>query len=152
VGPTDVELVRVFSREVNGKIADESFPANRDFEIAIEAEAGTFVLNGGGQFIVGLVLRDISQNNNIVGVVPKQQPTVPPTPPTPPINSPATFSPGNNNGAWPEQARVFEYTVPAASLAGRENHVCQAIASLSVGAGGPRDTSFATSNLFMITQ
>jgi hypothetical protein len=140
VGPNDVELVRVFPKEESAAIADITFPVNDDFDLVVEAEAGQTIFNAGAQFRVFILLRDVSANTNIA-LAPKGGTN------TPNVGANANMA----TNAWPALLRRFEYSVQAAALAGRANHVCQAIAFLTVGAAGDRDTSFAVSPYFMLT-
>jgi hypothetical protein len=141
VGPNDVELVRVFSKEKSADIADITFAIDDDFDLVVEAEAGEAIHSAGAQFRLFLVLRDVTLNDNVLPVNPKAGTN------TPPLETPANMT----SSAWPSQPRKFEYTVRAAAVAGRANHVCQAIAFLTVGAAGKRDASFGKSPYFMLT-
>lgn len=141
MGPNDVELVRVFAKEKTADIADITFQVGDDFDVVVEAEAGEAIHNAGAQFRLFMVLRDITLNDNILPLTPKAG-----------TNTPALETPANMmSDAWPHQPRKFEYTVSAVAIAGRANHVCRAIAFLTVGASGKRDTSFGTSPYFMLT-
>lgn len=133
MGPNDAEAVRVFTRESGATIADVTFPVNADFEILVDAEAGNTIWGGGTEYHTGLVLRDISANDDI------------------PVN-PVAYGPEamGAGGSWDPQATQFLYEVKAADLAGRENHCCQAIAFLRVRKVDP-DASFAESPMFMLT-
>jgi hypothetical protein len=132
MGPNDAELVRIFTARVGATIADVTFPLNADFKIFAEAEAGSAIHGGGGTFVTGIVVRDITKNNDI------------------PSTANSTVNGNLASAAWPNFDQKFEFTVAAAALAGRENDVCQVIAFLKVGTNNP-DTSFATSPYFMIT-
>jgi hypothetical protein len=132
VGPNDVEVVRVFTARAGAVVADITFPVNADIKIFVEAEAGTAIHGGGGTFLTGIVVRDITQNNNI------------------PFTANSTVNGNLASAAWPNFDQRFEFTVAAADLAGRENDVCHVIAFLKVGTNNP-DTSFAVSPYFMLT-
>jgi len=60
----DFDLVRVFTRAVGGATAETALPFNANFEVVIEVEAGQALLNGGGQFAVALVVRDLTTGAN----------------------------------------------------------------------------------------
>jgi hypothetical protein len=133
VGPNDAELVRVFTARVVGGAAvpDVTFGLNEDVKIFSEAEAGTTVHGTGAQFLNGIVVRDITQNNNI------------------PFTANSTLTGALASAQWPNFDQRFEFTVAQADLAGRENDVCQVIAFLKIGTNNP-DSSFAVSQYFMI--
>jgi hypothetical protein len=135
VGPNDAELVRVFT--TGDTIGDITFPVGADFKAVVEAEAGSAIFGSGAQFKTNIVVRDISANNDIAF--------------TPAAGFPAAGTPTSlNSTSWPNQNQKFEYTVASGGLAGREGHVCQVIAFLTVGVTNP-DSSFAVSSLFMLT-
>lgn len=129
-GPMDAELVRVFTREAGGTIGDETLSVAADFEVAVEAEAGSAVHGAGTQYETNVVVRDITKNDNIAA-------------------TPAAGAAGSTgDAAWPSQAQTFTFKVAKAGLTGRENHICQALAYLRVG----QDSSFAPSALFILTK
>jgi hypothetical protein len=39
MSPNDVELVRVYTKEIGGKISDTTLPVSSSFEVIVEAEA-----------------------------------------------------------------------------------------------------------------
>lgn len=134
MGPNDVELARVYTREAGGTISDRTFPVNQDFEIAVDVEAGNAIFGGGTQFSVGVVLRDETANDDIPATL-----------------DPAIAFPGTMGTAdWPTQAHQFTFKVAAADLAGRENHCAKVIAFLQARLGDP-DVSFAETELFILT-
>ncbi|MDX1522733.1 MAG: hypothetical protein R3264_13985 [Anaerolineae bacterium] len=146
MGPNDAELVRVFTREVGGAIADVTFPVADDFEVVVEVEAGSAIFGGGTQYETGIVVRDKMAGDTIQA--------------TPQLASgagvpanPAGFGPEGMAGAgteWLSQANQFVYKVEAAALGGRENHICEVMAFLKVRVTDP-DVSFAISPHFIIT-
>ena len=134
MGPNDTDVVRVFTTNAGGGIGDVTFEVGAgapDFEVRVDAEAGSAVFAGGPQFRTSIVLRDITQNDDI------------------PF-APADFSGNVNSAAWPTAAHTFVYTVTASGLAGRENHICEARAFVVVGITD-QDASFATSPTFLLT-
>jgi hypothetical protein len=131
--PNDADVVRVFTNEVGEAFADVALPVNADFEVTVEAEAGSALLAGGDQFETNIVVQDITANNNI------------------PSAPAAGFSGQIGSAAWPNANQTFRYRVAAADLAGRENHVCQALAWLAVGLNN-QDVSFVQSANFILTR
>lgn len=131
MGPNDAELSRVFTREVGGTIADISLSLTNDFEIVVEAEAGSAIHGGGTAYLVDVVVRDITANNDI---------------PT----APADYKGNMGDANWPNQARQFVFKVSSADLAGKENNICKVTAYLKAGVADP-DVSFAESYPFIIT-
>jgi hypothetical protein len=133
MGPNDVELVRAYTREPGKQVADITFPVTSDFEVMVDAEAGSAIHSSGAQFLTGVLVRDLSANTIILA-------------------TPVQASSGAlKSNAWPEPYRAFRYTIKAADLNNRENHVCQIIAFLNVGVSN-QDSSFALSPLFMLTK
>jgi hypothetical protein len=133
MGPNDVDLTRVFTREPGTTVADSSIRVATGLEIVVEAEAGTALFGTGAQFFTNIVVRDITANNNIAA--------------TPGGGfGPAAMS----SAAWPAVDHQFVYSVSAASLAGRQDHICEVLAFLKVGTINP-DVEFATSTLFILT-
>lgn len=133
MGPNDAEMVRVWTRDpAVPTIADVTLPVATNFEVVVECEAGTALHGSGAQFSTNIVIRDITANNNIAA------------------NPAAGFSGAMATAAWQNYAKQFVYTLPAANLAGRQNHVCQVLAYLQVGVVNP-DVSFASSPLLIIT-
>lgn len=134
---TDVEIVRVYTRNPGG-IADTTFSTTLPLDVVIEAEAGAGLLGGLGPFEAGVVLRDLSTSG---GPAPNSH--VIPT--TPPVGA-WFFGPGS---LWATAATQLVFTVPAASLAGRVNHICEVIAYIKVPGAGSPNVVFGTSRLFM---
>jgi hypothetical protein len=132
MGPNDAEVVRVFTQRAGATIADVTFPVNADFTVVAEAEAGSALHGSGAQFSTNIVVRDITANTNI------------------PHAPAAGFSGGLASAQWPNFDQTFRYTVASADLAGREDHLCQVLTYLTAGVNNP-DTSFAVSNLFLLT-
>jgi len=110
-----------------------TFPVTSNFEVMVDAEAGSAIHSSGAQFLTGVLVRDLSANTII---------------PATPVQA---SSGALKSNAWPEPYRAFRYTIKAADLNNRENHVCQIIAFLNVGVSN-QDSSFALSPLFMLTR
>lgn len=144
----DIELVRLFTTETGGIVADLTFPVGAPFEVVVDAEAGSwFILPSvpTATFAIGVTVRDLTDGTSI--------PTTPiaPTPaPSFPISNPTPFGAVN----WPAAKHQFRYTVAAADIATRANHVCEAVAVLTVTptvAPFDPDVSTVTSPRFVIT-
>jgi hypothetical protein len=133
MGPNDTELVRVYTREAGRTIADLTLPVTADGEVVVQAEAGSAIHSTGAQFDTNIVVRDLTANDVIAA------------------NPAAGFSGQMKKAAWPNLDQEFVYTIPAANLTGRENHLCQVITFLTVGIGPNQDASFAESALFIVT-
>ena len=131
MGPNNAELVRVFTRETNAAIADTTLPVSADFDVVVEAKAGSAIHGTGAAFCTNIVVRDITANDDI--------------PPSPAVG----FGGAMHTHAWPNVDHQFVYTVPTANLVGRENHLCQVLAFLRVGITNPY-VSFAVSPLFLL--
>ncbi|RMD93736.1 MAG: hypothetical protein D6814_15220 [Calditrichaeota bacterium] len=132
MGPNDAELVRVYTRNPGGAIADVTFPFNQNIEIVVEAEAGSAIFGSGAGFEVGVVVRDLTDNTII--------PTT------------GAIADSLSAGAWSTQSTQFTFTISSADLgAAKENHIVEVIAFLRVRVADP-DVSFARSPLFMITR
>lgn len=133
MGPNDVDLTRVFVREPGTVVADSSIQVAGGLEVVVEAEAGTTVFGGGTQFLTNIVIKDLTDGTNIAAV--------------PGVGfGPAAM----DTAAWPAVDHQFVYNVPAATLAGRQNHVCEVLAFLKAGITNP-DVEFASSELFILT-
>jgi hypothetical protein len=133
MSPNDVELVRVYTKELGGKISDTTLAVSSGFEVIVEAEAGSAIHSSGAQFLTNILVRDLSAND-IIPATPTQ-----------------AVSGAMSSSAWPELYRALQYKVNKADLTGRENHVCQVIAFLNVGVNNP-DVSFAVSPFSILTK
>ncbi len=136
MGPSDVDIVRVYTRVPGAAVAEETFPTNYPIEIVVEAEAGTDAHGTGGQFEVGVVVRDLSACG-VVGGITNVLPTHP------------SGTAGNfGNAEWPAAGyQTFRYTIPANTIP--EDHVCEVLAWLRYRIANP-DVSFARSPLFIM--
>jgi hypothetical protein len=133
MGPHDVQLVRVYTRDpASPTISDDTFASGAPFEVVVEAEAGVTIHGTPGTpYNVQIVVRDLTDNTIIV-----------------PLGAPGSFDNGFlAAGGWVARAYSRAFTIPAQPAA-KEGHVYQAIAYANVGM--TPDVSFATSPLFMI--
>jgi len=124
----DVQMSRVYSREVGGTILDQTFPAGDDVEVVVEAEAGSTIFGLNPPFSLDIVVTNQSTStvvhtDNISGTL-------------------------NSAADWPALAQAFEFTVPNAALTQDEVH--NVLACLKVGGVNP-NVSFAESPMFIIT-
>ena len=92
---------------------------------AIADEILSALFNMGADFDTNIIVRDITANDDITA-------------------TPAGFSGSTDSADWPNQPQEFVYTVSAANLTGRENHICEVLAYLQVGVSSP-NVSFETS-------
>lgn len=129
--PNDVEITRVYTREVGGSIADVQFPFNDDYEVVIEAEAGSAIAGSGLPFQIGVTVRNLTDStvtpHNVI-----QNGTI-------------------TNATWPggvHQAIFGPFTpIPGAAQIGV--HTYEAIGFLTARAADP-DVSVAKSPLFLV--
>lgn len=138
MGPNDVELVRVFTREVDAPVADITFPYTSPFEVVVDAEVGSSLHGTGGQFEVGVIVRDLTTGGVLTSAVAA-------IPNTPPPGASANFgsAPWSNPGN-----QKFVYRIQRLPRFD-EDHICEVLAWLRVGIQNP-DVSFARSPLFII--
>lgn len=134
MGPNDVDLARVFVRELrqNAVVGEESLDIQSGLQIVVEAEAGSAILGLGTQFLTNIVVRDLTANNNI------------------PAQPPGGFSGTMSTPAWPAVDHQFLFSVAPGVLAGRADHLCEVLAFLKAGLVNP-DVEFATSYTFILT-
>lgn len=128
MNPNDVEMVRVYSREVSGTVVDETFPAGTDVECAVDCEAGATIFGLSPPFEVTIHVRDLMENHE--------------------IDHSATISGNLSNADWPTPARTHTFTIPAGPL--QEGHIFNVLAVLTVGGADPI-VSFSESNMFVVT-
>ncbi len=137
--PNDAQLSRVSTREVGTTVEDLSFSIKKDFEIAVDAEAGDTIFNDGAQYHIDVVVIDYSQNaTNIPSITPVGSTTV------------GGVASAMNAAPWDTQAKQFAFTVHFADLAGRVDHMCQVYAFLRVGGGAEPNVSIETSPFFLL--
>lgn len=136
MGPNDARIGRVFSREVNDTIADFTLDPNTNGVVVLEAEAGETLHDGGGDYLVTLVVRDLSDGTAIPAQV---------------ANTP---KPGEVKGrfrdpGWKALAASFEFILSSADLQNHRGHLAQAYGSVVYGNNKPGST-FAISQPFQI--
>lgn len=135
MGPNDVDLARVFVRELrepNSVVGEESINIQSGLQIVVEAEAGAAIHGLGTSFKTNIVVRDLSANNNI---------------PAQPL---AGFSGQMATAAWQPLDTQFLFSVAPGVLVGRQDHLCEVLAFLQAGLVNP-DVEFATSYTFILT-
>ena len=130
--PNDAELVRAFTREKGTLIGDITFPVTDDFEIVVEARAGSTIHALGAHYETRIFLRDLTANVDIS------------------IDPLAGYTGNMMDSNWPTLPVQFVYTVQVGDLIGKENHICQVYAFLKVGMIHA-NVSLAVSPLFMLT-
>lgn len=130
MGPNNAELVRVFTRQTGGVIADMTFPSNIAFEAIIDCEAGAAIHDTGARYEIKINVVDFSAMRSVAksAIV-------------------ATGSLGDIG--WPNQAQQFVFPILAPGAL-NEGHICKIFASLKVGVANPY-ASLAESPLFLIT-
>ncbi|MGW3285486.1 hypothetical protein ACWDR3_12685 [Streptomyces sp. NPDC001002] len=133
MGPNDAQIVRVFSREPSGPIADSTLDPQKDGEIVLEAEAGETLHQGEGSYRVSLVVRDISDGSLIPltgsGVVTGQ------------------FQVAGKG--WTDPVGTFTFTMSSTVLGQHAGNIAQAYGSVKYGTKKPGAT-FAVSPPFLI--
>jgi hypothetical protein len=135
MGPNDVDLSRVFVRELrepNSVVGEDSIDIKSGLQIVVEAEAGTAIHGQGTAFLTNIVVRDLTANNNI------------------PAQPAAGFNGQMATAAWQPFDKQFVFNVAPGVLAGRQDHLCEVLAFLRAGIVNP-DVEFATSYTFILT-
>lgn len=125
----DAQLVRVYPREEGGRISEETFPSDAEFEVVVEAEAGTTIHGTGAKYFIQIVVRDlidftIVKKENLEGHLAEEP--------------------------WDEPVLSYAFLIPSQGTA-KENHIYEVLASLCVGAKNP-NVSFAKSPMFIISK
>jgi len=62
MGPNDVEIIRVYTRKKGGLTADREFHHLEEFQIVIEAEAGSAIYDLGGPYWLGFTVRNLTDS------------------------------------------------------------------------------------------
>ena len=125
----DVKLVRVYTREIGGRIFEDTFPSDSEFEVVVEAKAGAAIHGGGGKYVIRIVVRDLTD----LTVVHED-------------GLEGNFA----SKPWDEVDFSHAFSIPAQGPA-KENHIYEVLASLVVGVRNP-NVSFAKSPVFIITK
>jgi hypothetical protein len=131
MGPNEADIIRVWTRETGGVVADNTLDPNVDAEVVVEVGAGSAAFASGGAWQIGITVKDLDG-----GVI--------------------TFTPGVMNGHWPSapwtaQQAILSYTIPKASLALHKGHLGRVYAYLLTGTGAANyDATFLESELFLV--
>ena len=142
--PDDAQLSRVFTRDVGGPVEDQTFAISADFEVVVEVEAGSTIFGNLATYGIGVAVIDYSFDATAIQ-------NITPNTGVPP-NAFVGFQGPSAMGSppWATQAAQIVFTVHAADLAGRVDHMCQAYAVLRAGGGAEPQVSFATSPFFLL--
>jgi len=134
MGPNKADIIRVYTREGNGTVADNTLNPNFDGRVIVDLEAGSAVFGSGAKWQLGIVVKDLEDGS------------------IPFTLTPTTAVQGNlNSPPWNTQSETFEYTLPAANLATHKGHLCQIYAYLLIGTGAANyDASFVESYPFLV--
>ncbi|MEV6666759.1 hypothetical protein [Streptomyces nigra] len=120
MGPNDAQIVRVFSREPKGAIADITLDPKTDGEIVVEAEAGDTLHDGQGKYTVTLALRDLSDGTAVLAQVAGAA-------------QPGLVEGSFGDAHWPDLPGRFEFVVSSAELQAHKGHLLQAYATVLYG-------------------
>jgi hypothetical protein len=122
-------LARVKVTATGGTIEEETIPSNADFDVVVEAEAGTNVFNTNQSFKLQMVLTDYTDSFTTVNLQNQS---------------------GNVGvGGWATQEQQFRFAVPALGTL-REDHAFRAFAVLQIGTGDPI-VDYEEGEVFVIT-
>ncbi|MHC3468260.1 hypothetical protein ACYF6T_06075 [Streptomyces sp. 7R007] len=127
MGPNDAQIVRVFSREPNGDIADLTLDPKSNAEIVLEAEAGRTLHQNAGKYLVSLVVRDLSDGT----AIPAQVAGAP---------QPGVVEGFFTDPNWKDYPARFTFVVTSADLKNHRGHLVQAYGSVLYGTGDPGAT------------
>ncbi|WP_320783382.1 hypothetical protein [Streptomyces sp. CRN 30] len=136
MGPNDAQIVRVFSREPKGPIADVTLDPTKDAEIVLEAEAGATLHQNAGKYRVSLVVRDLSDGTGIPAFVTG-------------VATAGEVQGSFTDANWPNLAASFPFVVSSATLQNHRGHMAQAWGSVLYGTNQPGAT-FAVGDPFQI--
>lgn len=142
--PDDAQISRVFTRDVGATVEDETFTITANFEVVVEVEAGTTIFFNASTYFISVAVIDYSFDATAIPNI---------TNPGGTGSGPFVGTQGPsamNSAPWATQATQIVFTVHAADLAGRADHMCQAYAFLRVGGGAEPQASFATSPFFLL--
>jgi hypothetical protein len=135
MGPNDADIIRVYTREASGEIADNTLDPNADAQVVVELESGSAVTFSGAQWQLGIVVKDLVND----GIIPFKL-------------SPTTQVTGNlGTPSWPTQSEQFVYTLQAGDLVLHKGNLCQIYAYLLIGVNAANyDASFVESEPFLV--
>ena len=123
----DAKLLRVYPRERGGTVLEETFPSETGFEVVVEAKAGRTIHGDGGAYSIQIVLRDLVDFSVVYE---------------------ASLESNFSDQPWDQPVLTHAFPIPPQS-SGKENHIYEALASLSVGSRNP-NVSFTKSPMFII--
>jgi hypothetical protein len=122
-------LARVKVTATGGTIEEETIPSNADFDVVVEAEAGTNVFNTNQSFKLQMVLTDYTDSFTTVDLQNQS---------------------GNVGvGGWATQEQQFRFAVSALGTP-REDHALRAFAVLQIGTGDPI-VDYEEGEVFVVT-
>jgi hypothetical protein len=140
----NAEIVRVYTRELGGTIEDLSptvSAGSHQFEVIVEAEAGSVRANNDSSYTITLTAFDITAGQSAAASI---SATMNPatlnqrfrnTSANLPSAGDPTVSGANNITAWPAYEQRFVITLTAAQAANAAGHVCQYTAKLQTPLG-----------------
>lgn len=130
MGPNDADIIRVYTKEAAGTVADTTLDSSKDANVVVEVEAGSAVFSAAAKYQTGLVVKDLVDGT-----------LIPFSPP--PVSGALSTAP------WTTQDAEFVYTITAADLGPHKGHLCQVYAYLLIGVTD-FDASFVESPMFLI--
>ncbi len=143
MNPNGVEIVRVYTREFGGTIADTTPHVTAPtfhFQVVVEAEAGSVKQGDGSPYRFAIEAFDLTTGNKPPGAFSKV--------------ANGYFTGGPPPAGWPAHSEVFTITLTAAEATAVEDHILRYVASLVTPPPGPGVTpqivSFAESPLFIV--
>lgn len=137
MGPNDADIISASVRAAGGSSNDNTLDPSKDAELVIVVEAGSAVIGTGGQWQVGIVVKDVVSGAVIPFVLA----------PTPVDNGHLGSAP------WPAATpqATFRYTIASADLALHKGHLCRIYAYLLIGINAANyDASFVESEYFLV--
>ncbi len=61
--PNDIEIVRAYTRRVDGTIADVQFMSAENFEVVVECEGGSAISGSGSPYRIGVTVRNLTDSS-----------------------------------------------------------------------------------------
>lgn len=132
MSPHAIKVVRVYPREVGTDVQNVTLLARKDFEVVIETEVGTAVFGSGGEYEIGLIARNLSDDAKVIY-----------------SDHMRSFFGGTE---WHKLKNTFQFTVPAAAIHGLEDNILETVVYLRTGGLGTAspNVSFCRSPLFIV--
>jgi hypothetical protein len=140
----NAEIVRVYTREFGGTIEDLSptvSTGTHQFEVIVEAEAGSVRANNDSSYTITLTAFDITAGQSAaVSISPTMNPGVlnqrfrNTSADLPSVGTPAVTG-ASNITPWPTYEQKFVITLTAAQAQAAVGHVCQYTAKLQTPSG-----------------